>query len=69
MAILKEGSRNVYEVASGMTWDVDFKSWQVFPPQQKWFAFGEAMAHLKYLEDQGRVRREGPEQQVVFSLV
>jgi hypothetical protein len=38
-----------------MTWDIGYKAWELFPPAQKLFAFGEAMAHLKYLEEEGEV--------------
>ena len=38
-----------YEVAQRMTWSIRAKNWQEFPAQQKWFAIGEAMAHLDYL--------------------
>ncbi len=68
LSILAEGSRNTFQVASQMTWDVDYKSWQQFPPHQKWFAFGEAFAHLKYLEERGEIRRDIQDQEVVFSL-
>jgi hypothetical protein len=49
-----------------MTWDIGFKSWDIFPPAQKWFAFGEAMAHLKYLEEEGKVERQIEGQGLVF---
>ena len=41
-----------------MTWDLTYRSWDEFPMVQKWFATGEAMAHLRFLEREGRVRRE-----------
>lgn len=68
LAILEAGSRNTFQVASQMTWDVDYKSWEQFPPHQKWFAFGEAFAHLKYLEERGEIRRDIQDRKVVFSL-
>jgi glyoxylase-like metal-dependent hydrolase (beta-lactamase superfamily II) len=67
ISILRKGKQNVYQVASQMTWDISYRSWDLFPPSQKWFAFGEAMAHLKYLEEEGKVRRETQEQETVFS--
>jgi len=66
ISILKKGKQNVFQIASQMTWDITYKSWDLFPPSQKWFAFGEAMAHLKYLEEEGKVGREIQEQGVVF---
>ncbi len=44
-----------YEVASLMNWDMDYRSWEEFPMGQKWFATGEAQAHLNYLEHMGRL--------------
>jgi glyoxylase-like metal-dependent hydrolase (beta-lactamase superfamily II) len=66
ISILGKGKQNVFQIASQMTWDIDYKSWDLFPPAQKLFAFGEAMAHLKYLEEEGRVGREMQEQGIVF---
>jgi glyoxylase-like metal-dependent hydrolase (beta-lactamase superfamily II) len=66
ISILGKGKQNVFQIASQMTWDIGYKSWDLFPPAQKWFAFGEAMAHLKYLEEEGKVGREIQEQGIVF---
>jgi glyoxylase-like metal-dependent hydrolase (beta-lactamase superfamily II) len=57
-SILAKGSQTAYEVASQMSWDIDCESWDDFPLPQKWFAGGEAMAHLQYLQGQGKVVRE-----------
>ena len=54
---VKEGI-TPYTVASGMRWDLSCKRWEDFPLAQKWFATGEAMAHLRYLRQQGRVARD-----------
>jgi glyoxylase-like metal-dependent hydrolase (beta-lactamase superfamily II) len=67
ISILRKGKQNVFQIASQMTWDISYRSWEFFPPSQKWFAFGEAMAHLKYLEEEGKVRRETQGQEIVFS--
>lgn len=68
ISILKKGKQNVFQIASQMTWDINYRSWDLFPPSQKWFAFGEAMAHLKYLEEEGKVEREVQERGVVFYI-
>jgi hypothetical protein len=41
-----------------MSWDIVADSWQAFPIMQKWFATGEAGAHLRYLEARRDVRQE-----------
>jgi glyoxylase-like metal-dependent hydrolase (beta-lactamase superfamily II) len=69
LSILEEGSRDAFEVASQMSWDITCDSWDLFPVFQKWFATGEAIAHLKFLEEQGRVRRENRDQNIVYSLI
>jgi hypothetical protein len=38
-------------------WDIKCDSWGAFPLAQKWFATGEAIAHLRYLKDKGRIGR------------
>jgi glyoxylase-like metal-dependent hydrolase (beta-lactamase superfamily II) len=68
ISILGKGKQNVFQIASQMTWDIGYKSWDLFPPAQKWFAFGEAMAHLKYLEEEGKVRGEMEGQGIVFFM-
>jgi glyoxylase-like metal-dependent hydrolase (beta-lactamase superfamily II) len=55
LSLLPEEGATPFEVASKMHWDLDCKDWRDFPLAQKWFATGEAMAHLRYLEQQGRI--------------
>ncbi len=52
-----------------MSWDIDCESWELFPVAQKWFATGEALAHLRYLEGEGRIRRTGVQKAFTFSVV
>ena len=59
--------KNAYQIAGGMTWDIDCESWDDFPIAQKWFATGEAIAHLRYLESEGRVRRNAQESIITFA--
>lgn len=44
-----------YDIAGRMRWKIRSRSWEDFPLQQKFFAVGEALAHLDYLEVRGRV--------------
>ena len=68
LSILERGKQNAVQIASQMTWDMTYDSWEEFPVQQKWFATGEAIAHLKYLEEQGKVAWETGERWSLFSL-
>lgn len=36
---------------------------------QKWFATGEAIAHLRYLEEEGRVFRNAESKMTTYTLV
>ena len=56
--ILKKGSGSAFEVASGMAWDIKYDSWNDFPVTQKWFATGEAISHLRFLEEKQLVTKE-----------
>ena len=69
LSALKDGGKTVFQVAPYINWDIKCNSWEEFPPPQKWFAFGETLAHLRYLEAEGRVRGEKKENRVLFSLV
>ncbi|BBO81016.1 hypothetical protein DSCO28_15820 [Desulfosarcina ovata subsp. sediminis] len=44
-----------FDVASKMKWDIDADSWAEFPLLIKFFATGEAVAHLRYLVNDGRL--------------
>ncbi len=58
LEILQRGPRSAFHVASRMTWDIKCDSWEAFPVTQKWFATGEAISHLRYLEEEGKIKRE-----------
>jgi hypothetical protein len=47
-----------YEIAGRMRWDIQCDSWADFPLIQKWFAVGEALAHIDYLLEAGDILRE-----------
>jgi glyoxylase-like metal-dependent hydrolase (beta-lactamase superfamily II) len=66
ISILVKDKQNAFQVASQMTWDIGYRAWDLFPPAQKLFAFGEALAHLKYLEEEGKVDREMEGKGIVF---
>lgn len=68
LTILAEGCKNAFGVASRMTWDLSYESWELFPVAQKWFASGEALAHIKYLEMQGMIQRKFNGNQTLFCL-
>ena len=68
VSILGKGRKNAFQVASEMSWDILYDSWDLFPVPQKWFATGEAISHLKYLEEKGILRREIQRKKIVFSL-
>jgi hypothetical protein len=67
MGVLEKNSQTAYQAASQMSWDIVAKSWDDFPIMQKWFATGEAVAHLIYLERLGLVQREIRDGLIYFS--
>ena len=68
LVILEKGSMTAFQIASHMTWDITYKSWDLFPVTQKWFATGEAIAHLRLHEEKGTVFREMKEETYILSL-
>ncbi len=49
------GKSSVRTVAKNLQWDIRSKNWGDFPSSQKWFAAGEAHAHLERLGALGEV--------------
>jgi len=46
-----------YDIAAKMIWSIRATSWEDFPPGQRWFAVGEAIAHIEHLVLLGKLRR------------
>jgi glyoxylase-like metal-dependent hydrolase (beta-lactamase superfamily II) len=67
LSILNKEPRTAFQVASQMTWDLDCDSWEEFPLAQKWFATGEAISHLRYLERKGFVIIKDEDRMTVFT--
>jgi len=68
LSILADIQLTAFEVASRMSWDLDCDSWEGFPRPQKWFATGEAIAHLRYLERKTLILRKDEDGVTVFTL-
>lgn len=66
--LTQKSPRNAYEVASQMTWDIEADSWEDFPVAQKWFATGEALSHLRFLERRKQIRRVLTDPVVAFKI-
>jgi len=65
---LGDGEKTAFQVAPYVSWDIDYSSWEQFPPTQKWFAVGETIAHIYYLEENNIIERRTNEGNIVFSL-
>jgi glyoxylase-like metal-dependent hydrolase (beta-lactamase superfamily II) len=68
VAALETGEKTAYEIAQRITWDISFRSWDQFPPAQKWFAVGETIAHLDYLVDAKRIQKRIQDHQIRYTL-
>ena len=68
LEILERGPANAYDTASRMTWSIRAKSWEDFPVMQRWFATGEAIAHLRYLQGKGQVAQVEEDDRIIFSV-
>jgi len=69
MKALEAGPLTAYEIAAKMHWDVREHSWEEIPIWQRLFATSEALAHLRYLVELGKVRQEEGPEKILFSLV
>ena len=67
LEVLGKNIMSAYDIAAGMTWDIDCENWEQFPVTQKWFAVAEALAHLLYLESERRIKKHKGEKTDTFS--
>ena len=56
--LIKFGPAIVKQVTKELHWNIKSKDWDDFPKSQKWFAAGEAHAHLEHLRALGEVTME-----------
>jgi glyoxylase-like metal-dependent hydrolase (beta-lactamase superfamily II) len=68
LEILESGPLNAYDTAARMTWSIRARSWEEFPVMQRWFATGEAIAHLRYLEEKKLIHRRETEGVIAFGV-
>jgi len=65
-AILGDGPKNGYQVAARMSWDMVYKSWADVAASQKFFATGEALSHLRYLECKGLIHSATKDDNIIY---
>jgi glyoxylase-like metal-dependent hydrolase (beta-lactamase superfamily II) len=69
IAVLAKNGKTAYEVASQITWSIaECDGWDTVPALQKLFATGEAMAHLKYLQEKGKIQKHIKGPVMIYSL-
>ena len=56
--VRRNDGADAYTITGLMRWNIRAKGWEDFPAGQKWFAMGEALAHIYRLCVLGKVRRE-----------
>ena len=64
--VRREPGLTAYQIAGRMSWSIRSRSWEDFPLTQKYFAVGEALSHLDYLECRGRVARREKDEKFVY---
>ncbi len=51
LGLVREKPRTGYDVAKNVKWRVKYESWNVYPLVERFFAIGEAIAHLEHLRE------------------
>ncbi len=64
--ILDEDGYTVRNVAKKMDWRIRAKSFEDFPAPQKWFATGEAVAHLEHLYINKKIGRRLEDNKFIY---
>jgi len=66
LGALVVGPKTAYQVASEITWNIRYDAWESFPKTQKYFALGETISHLIYLEENDQVISENKDGKIIF---
>jgi len=66
--LTEQSPLNAFQIASQMTWDIKAETWDAFPPAQMWFATGEALSHIRYLENKGLIQRMTEDPVITYML-
>lgn len=66
---LKKRDLTAYQIASTITWNVKYPSWDKYPLMQKYFAFAETMSHLQFLKDNGVVKEVNRGKVIYYHLL
>jgi len=53
----REGPQTGYQIARRVRWRTRYQTWDDYPPAERFFALGEALAHLRHLEVRGLVEK------------
>lgn len=67
MGILNSSTMKPYDIAAKMVWRMRGKTWEEAGVMQKWFATGEAVAHLRCLEERDILTSERRDNQLHFT--
>ncbi len=68
-AVEKYGKVTVKDVTKNLHWDIKYEDFDDFPRPQKWFAAGEAHAHLEHLKTLGYLKEEEKGGLLYFSKI
>jgi glyoxylase-like metal-dependent hydrolase (beta-lactamase superfamily II) len=69
LSALENGKKPAFQIAPYVTWNLNCRSWADFPAAQKWFAVGETIAHLEYLEKKGTIKKTYENNKIYYSLI
>ena len=56
-ALIAGGDETLYDIARHCQWHTDGVAWERLPAGIKFFAYGETLAHLNYMLDQGMISK------------
>jgi len=57
LEILYNTRKTAYHISSKIKWSVNSGRWEDIPTLQQWFATLEVVAHLRFLEEEGKLKR------------
>lgn len=66
---IKKGKKTAYEIAESISWNSRYGGWELFPKTQKYFAVGETISHLIYLEHEGIIKSKITDETIYYTIL
>jgi len=67
--LITDQARSAFQIAARLQWNVRGLTWEKFSPWYKRMATTEVIAHLQFMEHEGRIRKENDDKYILYRIM